>query len=226
MNQGSAQRPKRRPTEFARTERRRRIFARLGEGWAYDDIAREEKLTPRRVRQIVADYLDSRGADDGSRHVLVQLARLEPALKAAGEAVAQGDVRAIAPLMKVLDRLDRYQKSAERTKPAASGEGDKLVISELKRRFREQFEEELRQEQAARQAAEAQLRGYAVSSGGETPAQDPPDAPSPTPAQDAPQTTDGMESMAENHPPDGPALEGQGRRPVAVRMILNGVAAG
>ena len=161
MEQGAAPQPKRRPTEFARTARRRRIFARLSEGWAYDDIAREERLTPRRVRQIVTEFLDSRGADDGSRHTLAQLARLGPALKAAGEAVAQGDVRAIAPLMKVLDRLDRYQKSAERTQPAVLQEGDKLVINELRRRLRREFEQELREAQAAQEAAEAQARAEA-----------------------------------------------------------------
>jgi hypothetical protein len=32
------------------------------------------------------------------------------AMRLAGEAVADGDVRAIARLLKVLDRLDRYQR--------------------------------------------------------------------------------------------------------------------
>jgi hypothetical protein len=112
MHQGSAPAPKKRPTEIARTARRTRIFARLSEGWAYDEIARKEKLTPRRVRQIVAEFLDNREVENNSRHTLAQLARLGPALRTAGEAVAQGDVRAIAPLMKVLDRLDHYQRAA------------------------------------------------------------------------------------------------------------------
>ncbi len=34
-------------------------------------------------------------------------------MRLAGEAIAEGDVTAIAPLMKVLDRLDRYQKVAK-----------------------------------------------------------------------------------------------------------------
>jgi hypothetical protein len=41
------------------------------------------------------------------------LARLQPSMRLAGEAVAAGDVTAIAPLMKVLDRLDRYQRAAK-----------------------------------------------------------------------------------------------------------------
>ena len=37
--------------------RRGRIFARLREGYAYDEIAREEQVTPERVRQIVREAL-------------------------------------------------------------------------------------------------------------------------------------------------------------------------
>ena len=38
------------------------------------------------------------------------------AMRLAGEAVADGDVRAIARLLKVLDRLDRYQPVVKPTK--------------------------------------------------------------------------------------------------------------
>jgi hypothetical protein len=226
MDQGSTPQPKRRTTAFIRTERRRRIFDRLSQGWAYDDIAREEKLTLRRVRQIVAEDLNSRGADDDSRHTLAQLARLGPALKAAGEAVAQGDVRAIAPLIKVLDRLDRYQKSAEAARPRArSSRSDPVVISELMRRLRRGFEEELRQDQAARQAAEAQSRGDASPSGGETPAPDLPDAPATMPSEVAHQTTDRTEFLAGDGPGEGSGFGSRGGRPT-VRITLNGMAAG
>jgi hypothetical protein len=34
-------------------------------------------------------------------------------MRLAGEAIADGDVKAIAPLMKVLDRLDRYRRAAK-----------------------------------------------------------------------------------------------------------------
>ena len=60
-----------------------------------------------------------------------------------GQAVAEGDVKAIAPLIKVLDRLDRYQKTAgatralRRKRPTA---GDELV-SEVYRRMRETLQE-------------------------------------------------------------------------------------
>src|SRR5208283_4649692 len=104
--------PKRRLDARGRVLRRGRIFARLREGWAYDEIAREEQLTPERIRQIVREALEKRIVDDGTDHAKLQLARLQPAIRLAGEAVADGHVEAIAPLLKVLDRLDRYQRVA------------------------------------------------------------------------------------------------------------------
>ena len=102
----------RRLTAHARVLRRGRIFARLREGWAYDEIAAHERLTAERVRQIVRKALEKRIIDEEAEHAKLQLARLQPAMRLAGEAIADGDVTAIAPLMKVLDRLDRYQRAA------------------------------------------------------------------------------------------------------------------
>ena len=99
-------------TGFGKTARRKRIFALLRDGWAYEEIAREEGITARRARQIVSEALRQREVEDDADHALLQLSRLEPALRAASEAVGKGDVKAIAPLMKVLDRLDHYQKAA------------------------------------------------------------------------------------------------------------------
>ena len=103
----------RRLTAHGRVLRRGRIFARLREGWAYDEIAAHERLTAERVRQIVRKALEKRIIDEGAEHAKLQLARLQPAMRLAGEAIAEGDVKAIAPLMKVLDRLDRYQRAAK-----------------------------------------------------------------------------------------------------------------
>ena len=102
--------PKRRLDARGRVLRRARIFARLREGWAYDEIARGEGLTAERIRQIVREALEKRIVDEETDHAKLQLSRLQPAMRLAGEAVADGDVRAIAPLLKVLDRLDRYQR--------------------------------------------------------------------------------------------------------------------
>ena len=103
---------KRRLAAGERLMRRMRIFARLRDGWGYDDIARAEGLTGERIRQIVAEVLRKRAIDDSSDHAKLQLERLAPAMRLAADAIAGGDVRAIAAYLKVLDRLDKYQQAA------------------------------------------------------------------------------------------------------------------
>jgi DNA-binding CsgD family transcriptional regulator len=92
--------------------RRRRIFARLREGLSYEEIAGEEGVSAERIRQIVTQVLQKRAVDSGADHAKLQLDRLAPAMQLAAEGVAAGDVSAIAPYLKVLDRLDRYQSVA------------------------------------------------------------------------------------------------------------------
>jgi hypothetical protein len=92
--------------------RRRRIFAGLREGFTYDEIAADEGVSPSRIRQIVSWELQQRGVDSGAEHAKLQLDRLAPAIQLAAGAMAAGDVSAITPYLKALDRLDRYQTVA------------------------------------------------------------------------------------------------------------------
>jgi len=103
--------PRRRLNVLTKAERRQRIFARLREGWAYDEIARDERVTPERIRQIVAEVLSKRVIDRGTDHARLQLERLMPALRVTSEAIARGELKAVAPLIKVIDRLDRHQET-------------------------------------------------------------------------------------------------------------------
>ena len=89
--------------------RRRRIFAQLREGFTYDEIAAEEGMSSSRIRQIVSQELQLRGVDSGAEHAKLQLDRLAPAIQLAAEGIAAGDLSAITPYLKALDRLDRYQ---------------------------------------------------------------------------------------------------------------------
>ena len=107
MIQTPASRP--RLNILGRAARTKRIFARLRDGWAYDEIAREERVSAERVRQIVQEAIGKRQIDRGLDHAHIQLERLAPALRLAGEAVGRGDLKAIAPLLKVIDRLDKHQ---------------------------------------------------------------------------------------------------------------------
>jgi predicted transcriptional regulator len=92
--------------------RRRRIFARLREGFTYEEIANDEGVTITRIRQIVSKELEQRKVDSGAEHAKLQLERLASVMQLAAEAVAAGDVSAITPYLKVIDRLDRYQAIA------------------------------------------------------------------------------------------------------------------
>lgn len=100
---------RRRPNVIGRAARTKRNFARLRDGWAYDEIGRDEGLSAERIRQIVSEVLGKRVIDRNEDHAHLQLERLAPALRLAGEAVQRGDVKAIGPLIKVLDRIDKHQ---------------------------------------------------------------------------------------------------------------------
>ena len=112
MDQETALTSRRRLGAHGKMERRRRIFAGLREGLSYDEIAAEEGVTATRIRQIVSEVLQKRAVDSGADHAKLQLDRLTPLMQLAAEAVAAGDIRAITPYLKVLDRLDRYQTVA------------------------------------------------------------------------------------------------------------------
>jgi hypothetical protein len=103
--------PRPRLNVLTKAERRKRIFGRLREGWAYDEIAREERVSAERIRQIVAEVLGKRVIDRGVDHAHLQLERLMPALRIVGEAIGRGELKAVAPLIKVIDRLDRHQET-------------------------------------------------------------------------------------------------------------------
>jgi hypothetical protein len=146
---------KRRTTKFTRSARNKRIVERLREGFGYDEIAREEKLTERRVRQIVNEALEGREALESAIHAHLQLDRLGQAMRVAGEALARGDVRAVAPFIKALEKLDRYQSLAREAAPQTrkSPTRDNVVLQTLVARIREQVLDECKREAAAAVAA-------------------------------------------------------------------------
>jgi hypothetical protein len=120
--------PKPRVTAHDRALRQMRIFARMQEGWSYDAIAQDERLSRERVRQIVAETPALREIDAVRDHTRSQIARLDPALRLAAGKVAEGDLRAIDRLLKGLARLDKYQgASAARAK----AEGPKISAAVL-----------------------------------------------------------------------------------------------
>src|ERR1700742_477836 len=105
MTEGKAPVRRRRLGAHGLRFRRRRIFAQLREGYTYDEIAAEEGVSPSRIRRIVSQELQQRAVDSGAEHAKLQLDRLAPAVQLAAEAIAAGDVSAITPYLKALDRL-------------------------------------------------------------------------------------------------------------------------
>jgi len=117
---------------YGKALRQERIFAWLRLGWTYEDIAREERVMPRRVRQIVSEALQRRQVDGGSDHAIPQRARLENAPRLSAEAIAEEEMGAIAPYLKVLAELDRYQRAAK-ADPAYDKAARERLLAKLNR---------------------------------------------------------------------------------------------
>jgi hypothetical protein len=100
-------RKKRRLDARGRVLRRGRIFARLREGYAYDEVAREEELTPERVLEIVREALARRIVRDRSRQAAMAPPRVDDADRHGGRRWRRRS------FLKVLDRLDRTQRAAK-----------------------------------------------------------------------------------------------------------------
>ena len=112
--------------------RRRRIFAQLREGFTYAEIAAEEGVSVSRIRQIVSQELQQRGVDSGAEHAKLQLDRLAPAVQLGAQGIASGDLAAISPYLKALDRLDRYQTVAG-AEQAYDDEARKKLMEKINR---------------------------------------------------------------------------------------------
>jgi hypothetical protein len=112
--------------------RRRRVFSRLREGLTYDEIAAEEGVSSSRIRQIVSEELQKRAVDSGADHAKLQLDRLAPAVQLGAEAIAAGDISAISPYLRALDRLDRYQTVASANQ-AYDDEARKKLMEKINR---------------------------------------------------------------------------------------------
>ena len=83
--------PRKRPTtRFSRAARDKRIVERVRAGFGYDEVAREEGLTEKRVRQIVKEALQGRRALENAVHAHMQVDRASRALRVAGDALAEG----------------------------------------------------------------------------------------------------------------------------------------
>ncbi len=107
-------------------KRARRIFARLMAGDSMRSIAAGEKLSLRRVQQIVREQLDRRDANPADDFALLQIARLERALDLIGGQIDAGKPSAAHAFVRILDHLNRLAPDRLRLKAVYQRVGDEV----------------------------------------------------------------------------------------------------
>ena len=94
-------------------DQRLRILERLTSGLSVVHIARVEKLTVRRVQQIIAAMLESREIDPPAGFVQLQVARLSEAMIVTRTIMMEGDLQAVDRMIRLTRELDRYHGFAQ-----------------------------------------------------------------------------------------------------------------
>ena len=112
-------------TAHDRAARRDRIFARLLDGQSATAVAAEEGITPRRVRQMVREALDRWDANPAQDYADLQIARLEAALRALEQKIAEGDVSVVDKLVKVLGLMEKYHSAPLRMTEGIEDDSDR-----------------------------------------------------------------------------------------------------
>jgi hypothetical protein len=129
-----ADRPSRRKKQLAKRkdrrasllERRTELLDNVVSGCSYLFLAQKYKISVRTVRREVDRALHYRDLDAPDRYVRLQVERLTYAIKSIDHALAQGDYHAVDPLLKVIEKLDRYH-GVGRSRAAETAEAPKRL---------------------------------------------------------------------------------------------------
>jgi DNA-binding CsgD family transcriptional regulator len=89
-------------------KRQEAYFDLLVSGYSIEQIATAMKKSPATVRRVVGLALAKRRLDAPEDYARIQVARLTKALRCADVSLEKGDVRAIAPFVKVVRELNLY----------------------------------------------------------------------------------------------------------------------
>jgi hypothetical protein len=89
-------------------ERREAYFDLLVSGYSIEQIASHMKKSPSAVRRAVGQALAKRRLDAPEDYANIQVARLTKALRCADVSLEEGDLKAIAPFVKVVRELNLY----------------------------------------------------------------------------------------------------------------------
>ncbi|MGH6799115.1 MAG: hypothetical protein ACREDI_12125 [Roseiarcus sp.] len=104
-------------------ERREAYFDLLVSGYRVEQIATATKMSPSAVRRAIGQALAKRQFDMPEDYARLQVARLTKALRCADVSLEKGDLKAIAPFVKVVTELNRYhgvELGALRLAPSAA----------------------------------------------------------------------------------------------------------
>jgi hypothetical protein len=89
-------------------KRREAYFDLLVSGYSVEQIASHTKKCPSAVRRAVGQALAKRRLDAPEDYARLQVARLTKALRCADVSLEEGDLKAIAPFLKVVRDLNLY----------------------------------------------------------------------------------------------------------------------
>jgi len=98
---------------------RQGAFEALASGFSPEQIAEARRVSVKTVRREIDRALAERRLDAPERYAHLQVARLTKALRLADALIGRGDVRGVAPLVKIVGALDRYHGLDRRSAPAA-----------------------------------------------------------------------------------------------------------
>jgi hypothetical protein len=102
--------------KMGRIEWRQSCFELVSAGHSYSEVAKQLIVSERTVRRDVARAIDERRLDAPERYIHLQVDRLTRALRTAHSRVERGDMKAVAPLIKLIGALDRYHGLDGRTR--------------------------------------------------------------------------------------------------------------
>jgi len=92
----------------ASIKRQQVYFDLLVSGYSVGQIASQTKKSSSSVRRAVAQALANRRLDAPGDYARLQVARLTKALRCADLSLEEGDLKAIAPFLKIVRELNRY----------------------------------------------------------------------------------------------------------------------
>jgi len=87
---------------------RQAFFEALAAGFTAEQIAETGKVSVKTVRREIDRAIAGRRLDAPERYAHLQVARLTKAPPLADALIDRGDVRGLAPLVKIVGELDRY----------------------------------------------------------------------------------------------------------------------